>query len=105
MHPGKRPLEADEEQSRKAARADMEKMVLGSISSVPSGILKAAVMVMKGVDITEVFSPERVVAEAKKYGLTAGLSMDLTNGWEFRSKEHRRKAKEYVRSQKPLLVI
>ena len=36
-----------------------------------------------GVDITEVYSPERVAKVAKRYGLAAGSSMDLTTGFDF----------------------
>ncbi len=78
---------------------------LGSVGGIPSGLLKAAMKVMRGVDITEVFSPERVAAEAKRFGLSAGLSMDLTTGWDFTVKEHRRRAKQYIWKNKPLLVI
>ena len=35
------------------------------------------------VDITEVFSPPRVVAQGEKLGLRAGSSMDLMTGWNF----------------------
>ena len=34
--------------------------------------------VILGVDITELYSPERVAKVARKYGLAAGSSMDLT---------------------------
>ena len=39
--------------------------------------------IIMGVDITEVFSPERVVTVARRMGLTPGSSMDLTTGWDF----------------------
>ena len=37
-------------------------------------------MVLKGADITEVFSPERVTKRCSKYGLVAGDSLDLRDG-------------------------
>ena len=37
--------------------------------------------VILGVDVVEVYSPERVNRLAKKFGLTPGASMDLTNGY------------------------
>ena len=80
-------------------------MNLGAINGISSGLLKAAIKVLSGVDITEIFSPERVAAEAKRFGLTAGLSMDLTTGWDFRVTADRQRAKHYVRTKKPLLVI
>ena len=55
--------------------------------------------------MTEIFSPERVVAEAKRHGLSGGLSMDLRTGWDFRRREDRKKAKQYVREVQPLLLI
>ena len=58
-----------------------------------------------GVDITEMFSPERVVQVAKKMGLSPGSSMDLTTGWDFTKEEHRRKAWNRVRSEDPELII
>ena len=36
--------------------------------------------VVKGVDITEIFSPERVTKLCRKYGLVAGDSHDLRDG-------------------------
>ena len=51
-------------------------------------ILAAAIL---GVAITEVYSPERVAKVAAKFGLRAGSSFDLTNGWDFNIAEHRRK--------------
>ena len=58
-----------------------------------------------GVDVAEVFSPPRVCAEALKFGLSAGQSMDLTTGWDFRKAEHRKLAEKYVNEVKPLLLI
>ena len=75
------------------------------LSEVPREILKAAAMILKGVDITEVFSPERVTKIAREHGLQAGLNMDLRTGWDFRKKEDRRKAKKYIIEERPLLVI
>ena len=45
-----------------------------------------------GVDITEAYFPERVNDVARRHGLTAGSSLDLTNGWDFTNTEHRRAA-------------
>ena len=39
--------------------------------------------VLLGVDVTEVYSPERVVRVCSRYGLAGGSSMDLTTGWNF----------------------
>ena len=57
------------------------------------------------IDIAEVYSPPRVAAEAAKRGLTAGESMDLTTGWDFRLQEHRAQARKYVKENEPKLLI
>ena len=61
--------------------------------------------VILGVDITEVYSPERVAKVAKKFGLVAGSSMDLTNGWDFNIEDHKRKALAAIRNEQPFLLI
>ena len=43
--------------------------------------------------------------EAMKFGLSAGLSMDLTSGWDFSKAEDRRRAEDYLEEVQPLLVI
>ena len=57
------------------------------------------------VDLCEVFSPPRVVREAKRYGLSPGEAMDLTTGWDFNLESHRKAAEEYVDREKPLAII
>ena len=54
-----------------------------------------------GVDITEVYSPERVARVAKKFGLVSGSSMDLTIGWDFEREDHKRLAWKTVREEAP----
>ena len=44
---------------------------------------KIIVATIPGVDITEVYSPERVAKVAERYGLVAGSSMNLTTGFDF----------------------
>ena len=44
------------------------------------------------IDITEVFSPPRVVLQAERLGLRAGSSMDLLTGWNFELKADRERA-------------
>lgn len=50
------------------------------LSAIERRILASCIM---GVDITRVFRPERVNKLAARFGLVAGTSMDLTNGWDF----------------------
>ena len=39
--------------------------------------------VVRGVDVTEIYSPARVNKLATKMGLVPGHSLDLTNTWDF----------------------
>ena len=39
------------------------------------------------IDIMEIYSPKRVAELAVKFGLVAGASLDLTNGYDFNNKE------------------
>ena len=57
------------------------------------------------VDMCEVFSPPRVSREAINHGLEVGDAMDLTNGWDFNTESHRRKAEAYVDEQKLLVLV
>ena len=57
------------------------------------------------VDITEVFSPPRVVMQGMKIWLTAGSSMDLLTGWNFELKSDRDRAIRQIDEEKPMLVI
>ena len=47
---------------------------------------------LMGVDVTELFSPIRVNAVCCKFGLTAGLSMDLLTGFDFNDSSDRQQA-------------
>ena len=49
------------------------------MSSIDKRILALSI---HGVDVSEIFSPERVATTAAKSGLRAGSSFDLTNGWD-----------------------
>ena len=60
-----------------------------SMNLVDRKIIAATLL---GVDITEVYSPERLAQVVKRYGLTAGSSMDLTNGWGFNQESHKKAA-------------
>ena len=51
--------------------------------------MKIMSMMLSGVDITEVFSPARVVKFCDKYGLTGGDSFDLRTGYDLQIQQHR----------------
>ena len=57
-----------------------------------------------GVDITEVFSRERVNKLAARFGLVAGACLDITDGWDFDKAEDSRAWREIKRTQ-PYLII
>ena len=61
--------------------------------------------VILGVDITEVYSPERVNEVAKRQGLVLGSSLDLTNGEDFTKPAHRRAAKWKTNAADPYLIV
>ena len=57
------------------------------------------------VGVAEVYSPPRVTAQARRFQLQPGEAMDLTTGWDFRRKEDRQRAEQYIQEQRPLLLI
>ena len=61
--------------------------------------------VIWGADITEVYSPARVVAVAAKYGLRPGSSFDLTSGWNFSIEEHRTIFWKHISKEDPYCII
>ena len=63
------------------------------------------VQALRRVDVAEVYSPPRVTIQAKRYGLRAGEAMDLSTGWDFRRREERRRAEQYLDENKPKLLI
>ena len=66
---------------------------------------RVLMMVTNGVDVTEVFSPPRIVEMAVSMGLVGGKSFNLKTGWDFSRREHRLLAMEYVIRNKPKLII
>ena len=56
-------------------------------------------------DITEIFSPERVTAHCKKYGLSPGAAMDIKSGYDFDLAADRKRCWETIRREEPTLVI
>ena len=74
--------------------------MLDSMDEVDRKILAASIL---GVDITEVYSPERIAKVARKFGLQAGSSFDLRNGWDFNVEEHRGKAWVKIKEESPYL--
>ena len=61
--------------------------------------------ISKAVHMADIYSPAWATEEGKKLGLNVGEAMDLTTGWDFRKREHRDKAWNYVKEVKPRLAI
>ena len=80
----------------------LDEEMLDSMTEIDRKILAAAIL---GVDITEVYSPERVAKVAQRFGLKAGSSFDLTNGWDFNVEDHRKKAWTKIREESTYLLV
>ena len=70
------------------------------MTEIDRTILAAAIL---GVDVTKVYSPERVAKFAAKFGLRAGSSFDFTHGWDFNIADHSRKAWSKIKDESPYL--
>ena len=76
----------------KARRSDDEmETALNHVSELRSQIAdelrhedqRILMMIIKGVDVSEIFSPPRVASMVVRTGFTAGTSMALKTGWDF----------------------
>jgi hypothetical protein len=56
-------------------------------------------------DLIEIYSPERMVVEAKKLGLRAELSIDLLTGWNILDSEVRHRVVMEVSSRRPKVLM
>ena len=61
--------------------------------------------VCKGVDVSEIFSPERVTKLCLKYGLVAGDSFDLRDGYDLADEKTQALVIDRVRRTEPTIVI
>ena len=60
---------------------------------------------LRGVDITEMYSPERINQVCHEFGLNKGTSFDLRSGWDFDKDADRREEWKQVRAEDPLFII
>ena len=58
-----------------------------------------------GIDITEVFSPARIIQTCNKFKLVPGSALDLHTGWDFTLASHRLEASRKLIEEAPLLLI
>jgi hypothetical protein len=56
-------------------------------------------------DLVEIYSPARMVVEAKKRGLRANLSMDLFTGWDFLDADTRVQAMQQIKAKRPKVLM
>ena len=56
-----------------------------------------------GIDVTELYLPERVNAVCSEFGLKRGSSYDLRTGWDFNLEKHRRTAWEHIKKGKSIV--
>ena len=60
---------------------------------------------LQGSDVLELDSPDGVKAVAAKFGLVPGMSLDLTNGYDFDEKKDQDPVWEFIRRTQPTVVI
>ena len=92
--------------------AELDVMFMQEIVGMTQDELMTVVSkVIRGADISEVYSPERVVKLPKAMGLAGGLSLDLATcdskgrPWDFDLPVMRQAAIDHVVRDKPLLLI
>ena len=114
---GDEPEEAEEERRVKPRKEDNaenpenknepSEPVIGMLKRLQESSKKIENILgeLNKVDIAEVFSPPRVCAEAARFKLKIGKSMDLTTGWNFNLKAHREAAEQYIDKEEPFLLI
>ena len=56
-------------------------------------------------DVTEIFSPERVAAVCKEFGLKPGMLMDTKSGYDFDNNKDRDRCWETIERDKPTMAI
>ena len=61
--------------------------------------------ILRGVDVTEVFSPERVVEACRKHNLVKGDSLDLRTGYDLSSEVFQRQVLPQIESTTAQLII
>ena len=63
--------------------------------------IKMLSAIIKGADITEVYSPSRINGMCADCSLKAGSPLDLTAGWDFSVEEHREAARSRIKKECP----
>ena len=95
-------IEADDQMEVEPSPGEVEDPEMNESMMMLQRALLGAI---RGVDLTEVYSPERIMKEASKFGLVKGLSMDLLTGWDFDRASDRAEAERHQADAKPLLMV
>ena len=74
---GETPEQNEEAPARKYQRQEEE---IEEPEEMVGSLMRMSAHIEKEVDVAEMYSPERVTAQAKKWGMRAGEAMDITTG-------------------------
>ena len=66
---------------------------------------RIAALIMRGCDILELYSPERVTKACERHGLVPGPALDLRSGYDFTKESDRRRAMAIYEKSQPELVV
>lgn len=77
-------------------------MKIDNMCEVDTNILA---LVLCNIDVTEIFSSERVTTLCERFGLTPRSSTDLMSGWDVDFEQDRMRAEKLVKAEKPNLLI
>ena len=67
--------------------------------------MKILAMILRGCDVMEVYSPQRVGQVCHDYNLTPGPALDLRTGYDFCKSVDRGKAIEVYKREQPEVVV
>ena len=87
-----------------AAAAAAAGHILANLCDDPEAAARREELV-RSVDMSEMFSPERVASVCKKYGLVPRQALDLKNGYNFDLTADRKKAWDFIIRDEPTLII
>ena len=99
---GETPEQNEEAPTRKYQR---QKEEIQEPEDMGGSLMRMSAHIEKEDDVAEMYSPERVTAQAKKWGLRAGEAMDITTGWNSDKAEDKQRAWDYIEKYKPKLIV
>ena len=77
-------------------------MKAGDANEVDKKIIAS---ILRGSDLTEVYSPERIVQACRQYDLRPGRSMDIRTGYNFDLAADRKRAVDQINADKPTILV